>query len=701
MAKIDELLDDVPDPRLRSELRQAVNELRASRNFGLVFEDHIPEEVALPGLLVRRGSIVQNRTRPDDTTKYEVVDVTDDEAQLRPFGNGDETITVPVRDLMVVRRFGEPIYPGLTQVGEVRRGPDDKPAHAVINAENFHALQMLTYTHAGKVDVIYIDPPYNTGDKSWKYNNRFVDVNDEWRHSKWLSMMEKRLQLAKRLLNPDDSVLIVTIDEKEYLRLGMLLEQVFSDSNLQMVSSVINPKGSPRRGQFSRVDEYIFFVFVGNAEVRSTADNMLHPTAARREVRWAGLRRNGANGRRTARPNLFYAIFFDADTGELHSIGTPLEADAHISNVEPPAGTVAVLPLSPQGDEMTWGLQPDTLADRLKSGYVKYGALDTGRAQPVTLYYLPSGPIKEIEEGTIEVTGHDERGAVEVEYAAARTLRPMSIWNKSSHSSTDHGPQILTSLIPGRRFPFPKALYAVEDALRFFVADKPDALILDFFVGSGTTSHAVFRLNHADGGRRKSIAVTNNEVSAEEGRRLRGASHAPGDPEWEALGIFEHITRPRVVAAVTGKTPDGAPIDGNYRFTDKFPMSDGFEENVVFFRLDYLDPDVVSVGRQYAAIAPLLWLAAGSVGRWADRDGDEPWSVPDSSSYGVLFDEDRFAEFKSMIESSEGVTHVWLVTNSSQSFAEMRAQLPNGFEVQMLYRDYLSNFRVNTAETFS
>src|SRR5207248_5761934 len=136
--------------------------------------------------------------------------------------------------------FRDPIYPGLVSTGKVGRG-GDKPFHTVINAENFHALETLLFTHRGKVDCIYIDPPYNSGNKDWKYNNDYVEGDDLYRHSKWLAMMERRLLLAKELLNPANSVLIVTIDEKEYLRLGMLLEQVFPEARIQMVIILINP----------------------------------------------------------------------------------------------------------------------------------------------------------------------------------------------------------------------------------------------------------------------------------------------------------------------------------------------------------------------------------------------------------------------------------------------------------------------------
>src|SRR5699024_9332523 len=106
------------------------------------------------------------------------------------------------------------IYPGLISTGKVERG-GDKPFHAVINAENYHALEALMFTHQGKVDAIYIDPPYNSGAKDWKYNNNFVDGKDSYRHSKWLAFMERRLKVARQLLNPVESVLIVAIDENE------------------------------------------------------------------------------------------------------------------------------------------------------------------------------------------------------------------------------------------------------------------------------------------------------------------------------------------------------------------------------------------------------------------------------------------------------------------------------------------------------
>jgi adenine-specific DNA-methyltransferase len=178
----------------------ALADMKRRQRFGLVYEEHVPEMTTLNGLPVQLGSLVQRRNNPSVKTLFQVTAIMpNDEAKVEPIGGG-EPQTVSARDLVVVKQFGEPIYPALTPLGAVRRGGDAKPYHAVIDGENFHALQLLLYEFQGQADCIYIDPPYNSGARDWKYNNRYVDKSDAWRHSKWLSMMEKRLRIAKRLL---------------------------------------------------------------------------------------------------------------------------------------------------------------------------------------------------------------------------------------------------------------------------------------------------------------------------------------------------------------------------------------------------------------------------------------------------------------------------------------------------------------------
>ena len=530
-----------------------------------------------------------------------------------------EMQSVPLVDLIVVAEFRDTIYPGMVSTGKVTRG-GDKPFHTVINGENYHVLKALTYTHRGKVDAIYIDPPYNTGAKDWKYNNDYVEGDDLYRHSKWLAMMERRLDVAKALLNPADSVLIVTIDEKEYLRLGMLLEQIFPEAAIQMIGSVINPKGSARTGRFSRVDEYIYFVFFGNSKVTPWRTDMLREVNEDgRSVRWAGLMRNGEGSRRTRIPSMFFPIFIDKETGQYHSTGEPPPVDVKPNEIPVPEGTIAIFPIDGNGQELMWRLSPSSFREYLEIGHAKFGPRNkkTGLR---SVSYLQSGIRQMIESGEIIATGRDSEGALELQFAdSVGTRSPGTLWNMVSHSASEHGAGLLKRMVPGRRFPYPKSLYAVEDCLRFVLAKKHHAVVVDFFSGSGTTAHAVMRLNRQDGGRRQCISVTNNEVAADEQKALREQGLRPGDTEWEKHGICDYITKPRVAAAITGKTTAGEPIKGDYKFTDEFPMADGFEENAEFFTLTYEAKSAVNHNLAYARIAPMLWLRAGAHGRRIDK----------------------------------------------------------------------------------
>lgn len=300
------------------QLAADIRAFAAQRQFGLVFEHNRPERLRLYGKPIMEGDVVQvlpERGKKEDSSSqllWLVNAVRGGVADLKPYQspsydeNECEPRSVAVDDVVPVAEYDQPIYAGLKETGRVERG-GDKPYQVVINGENYHALETLAFAYAGKVDCIYIDPPYNTGARDWKYNNDYVDGSDAYRHSKWLAFMERRLKLARQLLNPNDSVLIVTIDEKEYLRLGMLLESVFNGAKIQMVTSVINPKGNRRDNEFSRCEEYLFFVLIGGASVGSIGNTMLKQEEKKaKPIRWKGLLRSASNnGRRTARPNLF------------------------------------------------------------------------------------------------------------------------------------------------------------------------------------------------------------------------------------------------------------------------------------------------------------------------------------------------------------------------------------------------------------
>lgn len=710
MSRLSNLLREVEkqEPQLAADLAREVKALSQRRQFGLNFERHIPETVELHGRPSRKGDKVRflaprgESLKGVDQSLWKVRGITrkDGErvAKLVPAestGAEADLMERAVEDLVVVAEFRDPIYPGLVSTGTVERG-GNKPFHTVINAENFHALQLLLYTHEGKVDAIYIDPPYNTGAKDWKYNNDYVDADDAYRHSKWLAFMERRLKLARRLLNPESSVLIVTIDEKEVHRLGLLIEQTFPEATTQVVSVAINPAAVARGSEFRRADEYYFFVMMGAAGPQAvllggdwvTTRGRTH----RGEIRWDLLRRSAEAAARADRPGLFYPFFIGTDDGTVHSIGDAMPLDQDRATIEPPPGALAVWPMRRNGAEGRWRVGAPTAREALGKGYIKVG---TPKGETTPIYYLTAGEQKKIADGIYEVLGRAPDGSVVTSTLESdeRRVIPSTQWRVAAHDATQYGSRMLANFVPDRRFPFPKSLYAVEDSLRFFVNDKPGATIIDFFSGSGTTAHAVMRLNRRDGGTRRSIMVTNNEVSAEEQVRLWTIGQRPGDPEWEALGICEYVTKPRITAAVTGRTADGEQIKGDYKFTDEFPIAQGFEENVEFLSMTYEAPRAVAHNRSFEAIAPLLWLKAGACGRRIETPTHD-FAVADT--YAVLFDTDHSRDFLTALHDAESVQMVFVVTDDDRAFQMVCAELPAGVDSVRLYSSYLTNFAINT-----
>jgi adenine-specific DNA-methyltransferase len=701
------------DADLGRELEREFRALSSRRAFGLNFERHRPENVELPGRPIRKGDKVRilperGSTKKGDQRLWKVMSLAGRGAERVAslsllYTDEPERAEVPVADLVVVAEFRDYIYPGLVSTGKVERG-GDKPFHTVINGENFHALEALTFTHRGKVDAIYIDPPYNSGATDWKYNNYYVDKDDAYRHSKWLAMMERRLLIARQLLNPNNSVLIVTIDEKEYLRLGILLEQVFPEARSQMISSMINPKGSARGKEFYRVDEYVFMLRFGSAVVQDflvpglcitkgpeSADSRDDADSAELpKVRWASMLRSGKGAQREDSHLKFYPIYVDEAEGRIIGCGEYLPLGKNPEDISPDSAIRVCWPYRSDGRQGRWQLKVESFRDLLKDRHIKIGRIARDK---VTFYYLMEGQREKLLSGDLIVTGQDEYGGIEVGYSNSDAIngRPKTQWTATSHSATDHGTSILAKLLPGRAFDYPKSPYAVEDALRFFIADKPHAIVLDFFAGSGTTAHAVMRLNKQDGGRRQCISVTNNEVGADEQAKLRKDGLRPGDPDWEQWGICDYITKPRIKAAITGQTPENQPIKGDYKFTDEFPMADGFEENAEFFTLTYETPVAVSHNRAFERIAPLLWMRAGSEGTRIETLPDGGLGV--TEIYGLLIDLDMAAPFAEIIRGMESVRIAYIVTDDERRFQSVVQQLPDRVEPVRLYESYLTNFR--------
>lgn len=700
MAAINDLISQIQDETLRNRIQEEVSKMAKQKKFGLVFEEHMPESTPLYDMPIKRGCNVMRRDSKDDKSIYVVLKVEGDTAVCVKPEQKDEAVTFELKDIVRVAEFGKPIYPYLKPLDSVCNAPDSDLWHTLIEADNYHALQLLEYLYAGKVDCIYIDPPYNTGAKDWKYNNDYVDGNDAYRHSKWLSFMQRRLQLAKKLLNPANSVLIVTIDEKEYLHLGCLMEKMFSEANMQMISSAINGKGVARNSEFARVNEYVYIVRFGECGVNPLPlpDEWIGnvKTSTTKQVRWGSLMRSGSGALRSDSPGCFYPIFISKDKKHFCGAGEVVPAEVDRSTVEVPEGIIALFPVHDDGVEGRWQYSRDKFLEIQRKGYVRIST-QTANGKEATLRYISEGWQKKVESGQITVLGRAEDGSVIIDDSDyEKEFIPGNQWWIPAHDATEFGSKLLTNFI-GKRFSFPKSLYAVHDVIRFFVTNNPNALIVDFFAGSGTTMHAVNLLNAEDGGHRRCIMVTNNEVSADEAKMLKDKGYQPGDAEWEKLGIAHYVTWPRTVCSIKGQDVNGAPLKGNYLGSEPpIHMADGFKANAAFFKLGFLDPTAVSLGMRFSEMLPTLWLKTGAKGKCPELTGEQ---MPDmlilpENQFAVLINENTFADFAEKLAEHPEIQTVFLATDYEVNYQSMVKNL-NVENAYQLYRDYLDHFRVN------
>lgn len=655
---LDQLIGRVGDESLRSRIAREVELLRGSRRFGMVFDRHLPESVRLTNYKPRKG--IRVTLRDESTTAiWTVLGFTDQSRTVAILdGEGGER---PVGDLVVVREFGEPIYPGLRSVERIERGAADAPWHVVINGENFHALQALRSTHRGKVDLIYIDPPYNTGNEGWIYNDRYVDANDRAKSSKWLSFLERRLLIARDLLK-STGVIICAIGDDEHHRLRMLLDEVFGPGN-----------------------------FIAN-------------------VTWEGVRKNDS---RYVSNSADYMLIYAKSAENLQSM------DIRWKESKP--GVEEVLNAAEQAFEAAggntvdatgrfrawWKSLPGTHPAKKTNGLSEYSHIsETGRlfrptpiispnfrenlryevvapsgrkySPPTNGWSLSEQAMREaIDRGDILFGPNSLRKRTYLDGLTSQTVGPHFVLNRADAS------QELTRILGDKRFPFPKDHRVMMRWIK--LAAPKDAVVLDFFGGSGTTTEAVMRLNAEDDGTRQAILVTNNEVAVKEAKAMRATEIHPGDPEWEARGVFEYACRPRISTVVTGKRPDGSKY------------SDGLAANVEFFNLIYLDPGKVRRGSEYEAVAPLMWLEGGAQGEQIDEIPDTDWAL--TESYGVLFSIDALKPFSAAVAKAATSSHVprvvFIITDSTTEYQIAVEQLPVGIDTVQLYTDYLRNHNID------
>lgn len=363
----------------------------------------------------------------------------------------------------------------------------DAPNHIIIEGDNLHSLIALTYTHEGKIDVIYIDPPYNTGARDWRYNNEFVDNNDTFRHSKWLSWLNRRLLIAKRLLS-DSGILVVTIDDYEVAQLRILLDEIFGPDNyLGTIVIRNNPSGRSTVRGVSVNHEYALlyakseYASLGHMKHNEEQKSRYSENDATGLYEWENFRKNGTDSDRKDRPKQHYPVYLNTDNNTLRIPellwNEELRAYDILDSKED--NEVVIWPNTPEGTEKVW----------------KYGL---ERARTILSEIL----VKKVK------TGYE---LYRKKYLNVEGSLPRTWWDKPEYSARDNGTRTLTNIFgPNKVFDFPKAPEAVKDSL--IAANLPkDGIVLDFFAGSGTTMHATMMLNAEDGGHRQCILATNNE----------------------------------------------------------------------------------------------------------------------------------------------------------------------------------------------
>lgn len=678
MAAIDEWIDKIDDIELKNRIKNEIKKITKQKNFGLVFEEHVPECTPMYDVPIYIGAKVAKKGEIKES--FRVLKIENEIAECQSQIT-KKIVKLRIKEIITVAEFGEAIYPYLDKIDEVCNAPDNELWHTLIEADNYHALQLLEYLYRGKVDCIYIDPPYNSGAKDWKYNNNYVDENDLYRHSKWLAFMKRRLKLAKELMNPNNSTLLVTIDEKEYAKLAMLLEEIFPKANIQMVSITINPSGAVRENMFARADEYMFIVLLGDAHVIQKKG-----IGEETEVRWWYLRRlEYASRRGTTKGGVaqFYPIYIDNATKKIIKIGEPLTPDVDRSTVEKVNGATAVFPVRDDGVEMNWGVTGSTLKHLMEENVVRVLENKKSPYMPYTIKYLSENYTEKIASGRWAVRGVREDGSKIVVETGGKVQRATTVWKDKKYDAKTNGTVILKNLIGNDLFSFPKSLYSVHDALNYFVADNKNALILDFFAGSGTTLNAVTLLNKEDGGNRRCILVTNNELSASEEKILSKKGYKPGDDEWEKLGIARHVTWPRIVAAITGKNKNNEELTGNYQLNDmEYVEKNRAIKKIAFKRYDdnilAWKKDIAQFFRDENGLRPCAQK---------DIKEDTGYFLSEKCALSLLLDVSSFEQWVEELKEFNNVKELGIFTEDKKEFLKFKKILQESVGKYKIYEE--------------
>ena len=491
------------------------------------------------------------------------------------------------------------------------------PTNLIIEGDNYHALAVLNYTHKGKIDVIYIDPPYNTGKQGaeWTYNNRYVNKTDGYRHSKWLSMMEKRLALAKDLLKRD-GVLICAIDENEFNRLGLLIEEIYSGHEIHCMAVVHNPRGVQGKN-FAYTHEYVYFVFREKLQVIEQKK--------REKPLDEEFRNSGGESLRTDAKNCFYPILVNVNEKKIIEFGDVPSDDFH------PAGknvkkkndkeVVEVWPIDRNGVERKWIFARQSVDEIKDNLWVK------------------------ITKDQIDI------------WRTKIFQKPKTVWCDPKYDASRNGSTIANDLIGDFRFSFPKSVYAVHDCLECVIKKKQQAIVLDFFAGSGTTGHAVSLLNKTDGGNRKFVLCTNNEND-----------------------IAQKACYPRIKAVIEGnaKHPDITGIASNLRYYE-----------TAFVSASTTDDNKAKIIQE---MADMLCVRENTFEEVKNCQSYRIYRNANRHT-GIIYAESAIDNFKKYANKIRGEFHVYVFSLGKEDYAEEFADMSGKVQTHPIPEEILCAYR--------
>jgi len=478
----------------------------------------------------------------------------------------------------------------------------DDTNHILIEGDNYHALSVLNYTHEKAIDFIYIDPPYNTGATDWTYNNNYVDASDPYRHSKWLSLMSHRLKLAKDLLR-DTGIICVTIDDNELPRLWCLLEEIFKEQN-HLGTLVIrnNPKGRKTERKVSLIHEYaLFFGRTSAAKIQKMAiapEDKTHNYVKDKDGTWylpINLRKQGVDSLAVNKAgktsDRYYPVYYDPNTGQVST------------KVKLP---IRILPIDSHGAKRIWRRSKDVIDEMYYASDLWYQKTRYGDQ----IYFK-------------------FRGGLDGE-------PPESIWYDAKYSASEYGTQILDSIMGSREmFQYPKSPFAVMDCIKIATTQK-DAVILDFFAGSGTTGQAVLELNKEDDGKRQYILCTNDENN-----------------------ICTKICYPRIQRVMQGyKNPNGETVEG-------------LGGNLKYYKTGFVPAAPTDKNKELLTkqSVEMLTLKEGTFEKVTENPSYVIYGNTDKYT-GIIFDQLSFAEFKKAVAKVNKPICLYIFSLADEDFSD-------------------------------